>query len=77
MRSLKQSMGVSIVLVGLFALAVSPDRSYGTPPTPADLAETIEVKFTPAITELAASLDQDPVKMLSYIRKNVVVASRR
>ena len=41
------------------------------PPTPADLAETIEVKFTPEIRQLADSLGRNPVKLFNWVRNNI------
>lgn len=41
------------------------------PPTAADLAETIEVKFTPEITQLANSLGKNPVKIYNWVRNNI------
>jgi transglutaminase-like putative cysteine protease len=41
------------------------------PPTPADLAETIEVKFTPEIRQLADSLGRNPVKIFNWVRNNI------
>lgn len=41
------------------------------PPTSADLAETIEVKFTPAIQAKAAELNHHPVKIYNWVRNNI------
>jgi transglutaminase-like putative cysteine protease len=41
------------------------------PPAPEDLAETIEVQFTPDITAKAAELDHDPVKIYNWVRNNI------
>ncbi len=41
------------------------------PPSPADLAETIEVKFTPDIQQLADSLGRNPVKIYNWVRNNI------
>ena len=41
------------------------------PPTDADLAETIEVQFTPAIQAKAAELGNNPVKIYNWVRNNV------
>jgi len=49
-----------------FILAQTSD-----PPTSDDLAETIEVQFTPAITEKAAELGHDPVRIYNWVRNNV------
>src|SRR5215831_636336 len=47
-------------------------RPLGTaPPTAADLAETIEVKFTPEIKALADSLDKNPVKIYNWVCNNI------
>ncbi|MCM3869900.1 MAG: transglutaminase domain-containing protein [Pyrinomonadaceae bacterium] len=48
----------------LFPLATSP-------PMPADLAETIEVRFTPEIRQLADTLDRNPVKIYNWVRNNI------
>jgi hypothetical protein len=42
-----------------------------TPPTSADLAETIEVQFTPEIRQLADSLGRNPVKIFNWVRNNI------
>ncbi|MBI5634423.1 MAG: C40 family peptidase [Nitrospirae bacterium] len=51
-----------------------PDGSFqlalANPPTAADLAETIEVQFTPAITAKAAELGNSPVKIYEYVKNN-------
>jgi len=41
------------------------------PPTSADLAETIEVKFTPAIQAKATELNHNPVKIYNWVRNNI------
>jgi transglutaminase-like putative cysteine protease len=40
-------------------------------PTDDDLAETIEVKFTPEIRQLAESLEKNPVKIFNWVRNNI------
>lgn len=40
-------------------------------PTPADLAETIEVQFTPEIQALAAELEHNPVKIYNWVHNNI------
>lgn len=40
-------------------------------PTPADLAETIEVRFTPEIQDLAAQLEHHPVKIYNWVHNNI------
>jgi transglutaminase-like putative cysteine protease len=57
-------------------LAAGPRPVPGGPVTlrslavlvPADLAETIEVRFTPRIRALAASLDKDPVRIYEHLK---------
>ncbi len=41
------------------------------PPTSADLAETIEVQFTPEITAKAEELENNPVKIYNWVRNNI------
>jgi hypothetical protein len=41
------------------------------PPTDADLAETIEVQFTPAIQAKAQELGNNPVKIYNWVRNNI------
>jgi transglutaminase-like putative cysteine protease len=41
------------------------------PPVPEDLAETPDVRFTPEIEALAASLGNDPVRIFNWVRNNV------
>lgn len=41
------------------------------PPTSADLAETIEVQFTPAIQAKAEELEHNPVKIYNWVRNNI------
>jgi transglutaminase-like putative cysteine protease len=40
-------------------------------PTPEDTTQTIEVRFTPEIRSLAASLGNEPVKMYEYVRNTI------
>jgi hypothetical protein len=42
-----------------------------TPPTDADLAETIEIQFTPAILSKAEELQHHPVKIFNWVRNNI------
>ena len=58
------------------ALQSSPGTADGlvlatAPPASADLAETIEVKFTPEIIKLADSLGKNPVKIFNWVRNNI------
>lgn len=41
------------------------------PPTDADLAQTIEVQFTPAIQAKAAELNNNPTKIYNWVRNNI------
>ena len=41
------------------------------PPTDVDLAETIEVQFTPEITQLATDLDHNPVQIFNWVHNNI------
>jgi len=54
------------------AKAGTPTALFATtPPTPADSAETIEVRFTQDIQNLANSLDKNPVKIFNWVRNNI------
>ncbi len=44
--------------------------AQANPPTADDLAETIEVQFTPEIEQLAANLGYKPVKIYQYVGNN-------
>ena len=41
------------------------------PPTSADLAETVEIQFTPEINQLAASLNNSAVDIYEYVRNQI------
>ena len=41
------------------------------PPGPDDLAETVEVKFTQSIQDLAAELEHHPLKIYNWVRNNI------
>jgi hypothetical protein len=43
-------------------------------PTPDDLAQTIEVQFTPAINAQAAALNYNPVQIYNWVRDNIEYA---
>jgi transglutaminase-like putative cysteine protease len=47
------------------------DLTAVAPPAPEDLAETIEVKFTPEIRALADQLERNPVKIYNWVRNNI------
>jgi transglutaminase-like putative cysteine protease len=57
------------------ALRDFPEGSYqialANPPTSADLAETIEVKFTPEIRQLAEDLEYNPTKIFNFVRNYI------
>ena len=60
------------------AAAISSDLPSGSYqialanlPTDADLAETIEVQFTPEIRAKAAELGNNPVKIYNWVRNNI------
>jgi len=42
-----------------------------TPPSASDLAETIEVKFTPAIQAKVTELGHNPTKIYNWVRNNI------
>jgi hypothetical protein len=42
-----------------------------TPPAASDLAETIEIQFTPEITAKAEELQHNPVKIYNWVRNNI------
>ena len=44
------------------------------PPTASDLAENIEIQFTPAIKAKAAELNHNPVKIYNWVRNNIEYA---
>lgn len=52
----------------LATIGLSP---LNEPPGPADLAESTEVKLTPDIVALAASLNNDPQTIFNYVRNNI------
>jgi hypothetical protein len=59
-------------LEGLLASANEPILlAAANPPTTADLAETIEVKFTPAIQAKATELNHNPTKIYNWVRNNI------
>lgn len=49
---------------------VSPTTLTFDPPTGADLDPTIDVQFTQALIDLAASLGNDPVQIYEYVHNN-------
>ncbi|MEW6418769.1 MAG: transglutaminase-like domain-containing protein [Nitrospirota bacterium] len=58
-------------LDGLLAQAQDePPTTRNTPPTEADLAETLEIKFTPEIQAKVAEIGTSPVKLYEYVRNH-------
>jgi hypothetical protein len=55
-------------LAGLLSSTITQASS---PPTPADLSETIEVQFTPEIQAKAQELGNNPVKIYNWVRNNI------
>ncbi|MCB1609276.1 MAG: hypothetical protein KDI71_20120, partial [Xanthomonadales bacterium] len=50
---------------------VAAAKAFTDPPTPADLAPTLDAPFTPAIQALAAELNNDPVAIRSWVYNNI------
>jgi transglutaminase-like putative cysteine protease len=60
-------------LDGLLAQASeSSTTTQSTPPSEADLAETLEIKFTPEIQAKVAELGNSPVALYGYVRNHFV-----
>ncbi|TAL58169.1 MAG: transglutaminase domain-containing protein, partial [Nanoarchaeota archaeon] len=58
-------------LDGLLAQAQDePPTTRNTPPTEADLAETLEIKFTPEVQAKVAELGNSPVALYEYVRNH-------
>ncbi len=57
-------------LLSSTVIQADPSTSSGLP-TPDDLAETIEVQFTPEITAKAEELNYNPVKIYNWVRNNI------
>ena len=64
LKAFPRDSGAPAAKANEFVLATAP-------PASADLAETIEVKFTPEIIELADSLGKSPVKIFNWVRNNI------
>src|SRR5205085_37369 len=52
-------------------VAVAGAKGYTVPPTPSALGTSEEVIITPAITQLAQSLGNNPVKIYNWVRNNI------
>jgi transglutaminase-like putative cysteine protease len=48
-----------------------PVKATGADPTPEDLIETPEIQITPRIQEVADNLNNDPVKIFTWVRNNI------
>jgi transglutaminase-like putative cysteine protease len=58
-------------LAGLLAQASDdPTIIRNSPPTEADLAETLEIKFTPELQAKVAEIGTSPVKLYEYVRNH-------
>lgn len=62
---------VQVASNGTLSGITLPNPILDTAPTAADLAATDDVQLTPAITALAASLQNNPVAIYEYVRNNV------
>jgi transglutaminase-like putative cysteine protease len=58
-------------LDNLLAQAVGEPAPQHAPPADADLAETVEIQFTPAITAKAEELEHNPLKIYNWVRNNI------
>ncbi|MGE4073529.1 MAG: DUF6531 domain-containing protein, partial [Lysobacterales bacterium] len=47
------------------------EKAFTDPPTPADLAETIDIQFTPEIQALAQSLGNDPITIRNWVYDHI------
>ncbi len=62
---------ILVAFIGSLAGLLSSTVVQATnPPTDADLAETIEIQFTPEITAKAEELQHNPVEIYEYVRNN-------
>lgn len=62
---------VKVASLGLPLAAVLPAFATGNTPTPEDVAETVEIQFTPGIRALANQLENSPVKIYNFVRNNI------
>jgi YD repeat-containing protein len=65
---LNVNRGILNLLSGLFV-----SKAYAEPPQPLpdDLNETLDARFTQAIQDQAAALDNDPLKIYNWVRNNI------
>src|SRR5439155_14494618 len=68
---LEQVLGVVSSLFSAATAEAAPTLHVTAAPTPADVAETIEVQFTPEIRQLAESLGNNPVNIFNWVRNNI------
>lgn len=69
-KAFPQEAGGTGPVSSLLSIATA-EAAPTSAPTPADLAETIEVQFTPEIRQLAESLNNNPVKIFNWVRNNI------
>ena len=65
--------GIGEILSAIPDVFVSDAHAQIITPSPDDLNETIDAKFTQAIQDQAAALDGDPVKMFNWVRNTIQV----
>lgn len=64
--------GIQVASIGtLSGIVTSTVMQATNPPASAGLAETTDVKFTPAITAKAEELNHNPVKIYNWVRNNI------
>jgi transglutaminase-like putative cysteine protease len=66
-----QSSGPAAPALGQRLESLSPVEAAGSPPTPADLAPTIDVQITAEITDKAAALGNSPLAIYEFVRNNI------
>jgi RHS repeat-associated protein len=62
---------IMVASIGAMAGLLSSTTAAGNIPTSDDLAETIDVQFTPGIKAKALELGYDPLKIYEWVRNNV------
>jgi RHS repeat-associated protein len=62
---------ILVASIGPMAGLLSSTIAAGNIPTPDDLAETIDVQFTPGIKAKALELGYDPLKIYEWVRNNI------
>ena len=75
-QSLTPNKPILVASIGSLAGLLSSTIVQSTnQPTPADLAETIEVQFTPEIQAKALELEHNPIKIYNWVRNNIEFVS--